>query len=86
MVTLVTTLLISQKQFVGPSMGMPIMRNLYRNASFISTAILSAAKYAGFDSVLTFGMPRDRGTVKKYNDTCHGASGCMASTMSCVKK
>lgn len=42
MVALVTTLLLSQKQFVGPLIGIPIMRNLYRSASFISTAIFKA--------------------------------------------
>jgi hypothetical protein len=40
--TLVTTLLLSQKPLVGPSIGIPNMRSLYRSASFISVAILRA--------------------------------------------
>jgi hypothetical protein len=40
-VELVTTDLLSQKTFDGPSIGMPNICNLYLNASILSTAILS---------------------------------------------
>lgn len=36
------TLSLSQKPLVGPRIGTPIMRSLYRNDSFCSMAILSA--------------------------------------------
>jgi len=40
--TFVTTLWLSQKQFVGPSTGTPIILSLYRMPSFISVDIFSA--------------------------------------------
>jgi hypothetical protein len=40
----ITTLLLSQYIFVGPSSGIPNIRSLYLNASTNSTAILAAIK------------------------------------------
>ena len=40
--TFVTTLWLSQKQLVGPSIGTPIILNLYLMPSFISVALFSA--------------------------------------------
>jgi hypothetical protein len=39
MVDLVTTDLLSQNTLLGPSIGIPSMRNLHRSASIISTPI-----------------------------------------------
>ena len=41
-VVFVTTLLLLQKQFVGPPKGTPIILNLYLMPSFISVAIFKA--------------------------------------------
>jgi hypothetical protein len=41
-IELITTLLLSQNPFVGPSIWIPIILSLYCNASLISTAIRNA--------------------------------------------
>ena len=42
MVELLTTALLSQNIFMGPSIGIPIIQNLYHNACIISVAIFAA--------------------------------------------
>jgi len=42
LVALLTTDILSQKPFVGPIIGIPIILSLYRKASFISISICSA--------------------------------------------
>ena len=42
MVEFLTTALLSQNIFVGPSIGMPIIQSLYRNACIISVAVFAA--------------------------------------------
>ena len=42
LVALLTTDILSQKPFVGPIIGIPIILSLYRKASFISIPICSA--------------------------------------------
>jgi hypothetical protein len=40
-VAFVTTFFLSQKQLVGPIIGIPMIQRLYHNASFISVAIFN---------------------------------------------
>ena len=42
MVEFLTTASLSQNVFVGPSIGMPIIQSLYRNACIISVAVFAA--------------------------------------------